>query len=380
MTIQRQYNLPNCKLVVEGFGDDATPNPSTGRPLLSMLTHVECHFLGQATPLSGGREFLESLMRVVSNYAQEFLSGVPHPSAHDEKEIVQLQRVDDNIHRLTAYSTGNSATPPTSLTQVDLRTVQLFDLVEAIDQLYADAQTLPDLSLQLAPVSRRYAISRESMAKQVTPLAIGLSSLAVMAIAFFFLPVPEVRIPEDPATQESPASVTPNGSPSPETQSPPEASPTSDNSPSAESSPSPEADASPSPEASPSPTEESTSTSPGEFETLLGSAPEITNLSTLEELNDDLRTTLSEAWTREPVPDEPVIYRVGVAENGDILGFKQSDQAAIDYTDSTPLTNLLARPVGGDRPDGEQMAQFKVVFTPEGYVEVSPWNGWPTNE
>ena len=33
-------------------------------------------------PLTGGREFFESLVRVVSSYAQEFMSGVHYPDRY----------------------------------------------------------------------------------------------------------------------------------------------------------------------------------------------------------------------------------------------------------------------------------------------------------
>ncbi|HEY9672257.1 MAG TPA: DUF4335 domain-containing protein, partial [Waterburya sp.] len=81
MTIRRQYSLPNCTLILEGLSD--APPTSGGqidaRPLMTMLVSAECHFSGIAQPLSGGRDFLESLVRAVSRYAQEFLSQVHHP-------------------------------------------------------------------------------------------------------------------------------------------------------------------------------------------------------------------------------------------------------------------------------------------------------------
>ncbi|NEQ26135.1 MAG: DUF4335 domain-containing protein, partial [Microcoleus sp. SIO2G3] len=45
MTIQRQYSLPNCKLVLEGLSDPAAPIDPI-RPLLSILVNAECHFSG----------------------------------------------------------------------------------------------------------------------------------------------------------------------------------------------------------------------------------------------------------------------------------------------------------------------------------------------
>ena len=106
--------------------------------------------------------------------------------------------------------------------KVDLTTVQLFDLVEAIDQFFADTQTLPELSLQLTPISKRYVKSAEPLAKRSLPAVVGVSSLALAAMAFFLVPVPEVQRQRDPVPQPNPAGQnqgTPNpggsGSPNP---------------------------------------------------------------------------------------------------------------------------------------------------------------------
>ena len=120
--------------------------------------------------------------------------------------MVQLHRIDGNLHRLTVLpaSTGS----PSQIDQntelsakVDLTTVQLFDLVEAIDQFFADTQTLPELSLQLTPISKRYVKSAEPLAKRSLPAVVGVSSLALVAMAFFLGPVPEVQRPRDPVPQ-----------------------------------------------------------------------------------------------------------------------------------------------------------------------------------
>jgi hypothetical protein len=73
---------------------------------------------------------------------------------------------------------------------ITLTTVQLFDLMEAIDQLLADGQTLPNLSLNLASVPRRDTQPQEPLVQRAAPLAVGTSSLVAAAALFFLVPNP----------------------------------------------------------------------------------------------------------------------------------------------------------------------------------------------
>ncbi|GET43613.1 DUF4335 domain-containing protein [Microseira wollei] len=222
MTIQRQYSLPNCTLFLEGLSDATTGNRQLEmRPVMSILVNAECHLAGGKPTISGGREFFESLVKAVSRYAQAFLSGVPHPDEDGQAlPLVKIQQIDRHLHRLILQdpehvavsngATGNSKAMTSY--QIDLTTVQLFDLVEAVDQFFADTQTLPDVSVPLVPVSRRYAKPDEPIAKKAAPAALGVSSLALAAIAFFLVPVPEVQKPQDPRPRSdaNSLSTTPN--------------------------------------------------------------------------------------------------------------------------------------------------------------------------
>jgi len=199
MTIQRSYSLPNCTLIVEGLSEATSDQQAEARPLISILVNAECHLAASNQPLVGGRDFLESLVRTVSVYAQEFLSKVPYPIAHKQQsELVRLQKIENNRHRLIVQPE-----PSANIRQIDLTTVQLFDLVEAVDQFFADRQTLPDLSLQLTPVSKRHTSSSPQLVKQAVPATVGVSSLALAAIAFFFVPIPEVQRPVQPRPQSN---------------------------------------------------------------------------------------------------------------------------------------------------------------------------------
>ncbi|MEG5063237.1 DUF4335 domain-containing protein [Microcoleus sp. B3-A4] len=390
MTIRRQYSLPNCTLVLEGLSDGSAPSQLDIRPVLSILMSAECYVTGLGEPLSGGREFFESLVRAVSSYAQEFMSGVHYPDRYGPNVgMVQLHRIDGNLHRLTVLpaSTG-SPTPIDQKTElsakVDLTTVQLFDLVEAIDQFFADTQTLPELSLQLTPISKRYVKSAEPLAKRSLPAVVGVSSLALAAMAFFLVPVPEVQRQRDPVPQPNPAGQnqgTPNpggsGSPNPnptppaggllpETQTPnaESISPTPSPAPQSDASPSATPQSSTSPESTPSPVAE------GLASPEVAAAP-ITDPGQIELLRGKLSQQIDGVVKDKPPVDAELVYRVSVAQDGAIVGYKPENSAAVERSE-TPLSELLYKPVG-TRPPAEPLADFRVVWAPDGTVQVTPW-------
>jgi hypothetical protein len=275
--------------------------------------------------LTGGRDFLESLVKAVSGYAQEFLSQVHHPEAHRSGlGTVQLQKIGNNRHRLIVQSTKREAGLEDSnggVVQLDLTTVQLFDLVEAVDQFFADSQTLPDLSLRLAPVSKRYSTSNQPLVKQAVPAAVGVSSLAIAAIAFFLVPLPQPQEPKAASSSQS------------------------NNLPARESS-------------------NANSTPPA--------VPEITDSSQLNALQQQLYNKLNQGWTRSEL-EQDLTYRVVVAADGAIVGYKSVSPTANDYIAQTPLPDLV-KPPATPSATQQAIAQFKVVFTENGELQVSPWD------
>jgi hypothetical protein len=368
-TIQRLYSLPNCSLMLEGFSNNLLLNSTEFRPLLSILINAECRLARLQKPLSGGRDFLDSLVAVVSQYAQEFLSGLHATRVPKQTTtgLVQLERVNDNTHRLRLRSplvldSTPPLTPP-SPTEIDLSTVELFDLVEAIDQFLADTQTLPDLSLNLKPLSRKEIVKTETATKQVVPAAIGLASLAAAAFAFSLLPFPKVEPPKDLYPVRSGETTTTPTPPIPGT------------------SPTPAATSQPTPSPSASAISSSPSPSPAadlkKLEETLATAPEITDSATLEQLSTQLRGTIEPRWTTQSAIPQDLIYQVGVGKDGAILGYKPVNPAALDNVAKTPLLDLVARQ--GDRPTSDPLARFKVVFTPNGALEVTPWKQLTTS-
>ena len=192
MTIRRQYSLPNCTLVLDGLSDgnasNGTPDP---RPLMSSLFNAECHFAGYEQPLFGGKDFLTSLVATVSNYAQEFLSGIPHTiQPQPTTSLVSIVKGErEDVHHLQVIPEASAAkNPDDKPTQIDLSTVQLFDLLEAIDQFLADKRTLPDLMVSLKPTRKALA---QPISAQAVPAGLGLASLVVASLIGYALPAPE---------------------------------------------------------------------------------------------------------------------------------------------------------------------------------------------
>lgn len=385
MNIQRKYSLPNCTLLLEGLSDvTRAAHFQELRPELSILVNAECYLSNFNQPIAGGREFFESLVRAVSAYAQEYLSNVPNPQAHNqETELVEIRKVNDNCHRLIVHSEigaeGFEAdSEQQQAIQVDLNSVQLFDLVEAIDQFFADTQTLPELALELQPVTRRYGGTSQAIIKQAVPATVGITSLAVAAVAFSLIPAPKIRPAETNAEEKAnkTTNVTPTASPT--TTPEPIASPTPTTTPEAIASPTttPETVASPTPTTTPETVATPENTVPPtitDLEALLNNVPEITDASQLKALNRILYNQINAVWQDRSSLSEDLVYRLGVTANGNIVGIKNINQVANEALTKTPLPSLLVNPVNRPR---EAIAQFKVVFTKSGVLQVSPWRGY----
>lgn len=360
MTIQRLYSLPNCTLVLEGLSDAMTGTSlQEMRPLLSTLVNVDCYLAANVEPLSGGRDFFESLVTAVSGYAQEFLSRVQRPSAQLSLGLVQLQQVDEHRHRLIVHSSELRSdvgkNPNKMPIQIDLTTVELFDLVEAVDQFLADSQTLPDLAAPpLLPVAQREAGSSQILVRQAVPASVGVYSLALSAIALFFVPLPSQRLPQ-PSLRVT-ASSTNRSSQSYATPEPTTRTYTT-----------------PEPTTRTYATPEPTTAIPNLAEAH-PSAADITDVHQLRTLNRKLHEQLNQAWTARPRMAQDLVYRVGVDANGTPVGYASVNAAARTYIDKTPLLNWHHSSDSPTTP--KHLAQFRVVFTKNGVLQVSPWWGY----
>jgi hypothetical protein len=352
MTIRRQYSLPNCTLVIDGLSDSNTttgiPDP---RPLMSSLFNAECHFVGCEQPLFGGKDFLTSLVATVSNYAQEFLSGIPHPTSTDiANNLVSLTRGErEHIHHL--HATPDTNANPGGMTglltdgkptEIQLSTVQLFDLLEAIDQFLADRRTLPDIMVPLKPVAKALA---QPISNQATPIGLGIASLFVASLIGYALPFPKVQPPKfiNPSTPI----VAPTTQP---TQPKPTAPAATDKS-----------KPTPSPSTSPSPTS-----------ALPKPTNKIIEATQLGFLDRKLRRDLNQNWQERDRIKQEGSFQVSVNQDGEIVNYQPIDQKiAPKLAELTPLPQLATK----NTDPNQAIADFRVVFTPTGILQVSPLQG-----
>ncbi|MDB9519741.1 DUF4335 domain-containing protein [Roseofilum reptotaenium CS-1145] len=372
MSIERQYNLPNCNLTLWGWSE-ANEGSSLDFQPLSMLSNVECQIAG--VKLTGGKEFFESLVWAVSHYAQEVLSGVSYPQEHlPGPKWIHLEKLNGHYHRLcintkTPDPAATSPNPP----EVKLSDVQLFDLVEAVDQFFADTQTLPSLSWSLAPTPKRYVQATIPGPQRAAPAALGVVGLAVAAGLFLMMPIPNIERPE---TLEE---VEPHGaSESEDSGEPPSPSPNTDQS---DREPNGEAALTVSDSTTTNPlTTGRTSSRPTieDIDTLVERRPSITDATEIGTLNRRLHEDIDRAWQSREDLERDLTYRVAVGQDGAILGYRGTDEAMIPQDDQlTPLLELAYIPTDEGGAEAESIAEFKVVFRQKGVVEVSPWNGFP---
>ncbi|MEO0394430.1 MAG: DUF4335 domain-containing protein [Cyanobacteria bacterium P01_A01_bin.137] len=334
MTIQRQYVLPNCSLILEGLSTEDFN-------VLSVLANAEFKIIGVEKSLEGGSEFFKALIVAVSAYCQRLLSGLEHPEHMDsQSSLVAVEPDEGQYHRLIlkpeilSEPSDDSSEKSSEVKTIQLSTVQLFDMAEAIDQFYADAQTLPDFSVNLAPLPRKYVRAAEPLVQRAIPPLLGFGTLAVAALGLFFLPVPELVEPEGLEPQDvleepltEPLEEGPAGSVDNEVEVPP----TDDTDGSAGASP-------------------------------------ITDSAQLGALQQQVQQQIVGALPDDAAFEQPLSYQVSVAQNGDIVAYNPLDSASLENLDSTPLPALTYIPTEG--AIAESVAQFEVTFAPDGTVEV----------
>ena len=111
---------------------------------------------------------------------------------------------------------------------------------------------------------------------------------------------------------------------------------------------------------------------------IAANATNISDPAELDRLTADLQNTLYSGWESKPTPTftQPLEYQVGVDENGQIVGYKYANDPALTFVNEIPLSDVQF-PTPDANAGQPSIAQFLVVFRPEGVVEISPWYGAP---
>ncbi len=310
MTIQRTYNLPNCTLLIEGI----SPGDSG---ILSILTNFECRFQHTQTAIAGGRKLLDALVKSVGQYAQDLSGGTVVAIA---VAPVRLEPINAYAHQLHIDSSDdNDVSLAASPVTVRLNTIQLFDLMESIDQLCLDRQTLPDLEL----VSDTSELVIQSKTRErIVPAVMGIAGFAIAASAMFLIPAPKPQ-------------------PQSQTQS----------------------------QISTEITTKSTSV-----------LPAIKDPDLIEELQGDLKKRIDRAWVSVPSFTEPVSYLVAVNAKGKIVSYKRTNPLfpvpEADLEKELPLKKLTSvktdSTTEGIPTKPQPTATFRVTFEPKGTFTVKP--------
>ncbi|NEQ41104.1 MAG: WD40 repeat domain-containing protein [Okeania sp. SIO3I5] len=102
-------------------------------------------------------------------------------------------------------------------------------------------------------------------------------------------------------------------------------------------------------------------------------ASKITDVAMLKKLNQNLYNKIDQSWRQTPTWYEDLVFQMKVNADNVIIGLEPMNQEARDYAGQTPLPKLLHSSNSGEK---QSFGVFRVVMTPTGVLEVSPWEGW----
>ncbi|MGK7918638.1 MAG: hypothetical protein AB4080_01335 [Trichodesmium sp.] len=98
-------------------------------------------------------------------------------------------------------------------------------------------------------------------------------------------------------------------------------------------------------------------------------APKITDSNTLDKLNSMLYNQINQTWKQYPTFSENLVYQVTMTSAGTIAKYAHINQAASEYIGETPLPQLI----NNQENTQKSTAEFLVVLTPSGVLQVNQW-------
>ncbi len=109
---------------------------------------------------------------------------------------------------------------------------------------------------------------------------------------------------------------------------------------------------------------------------------EITDPVQIRELNQKVYDRIAQLWQTGRSLKQHLAYQVIVTPDGAIASYKPLIAAAESYLPETPLPKLLQTSLTDGTKNqvkasaNRGIGKFKVVFTRQGILQVSPWDGW----
>jgi WD40 repeat protein len=122
----------------------------------------------------------------------------------------------------------------------------------------------------------------------------------------------------------------------------------------------------------------STPLSASELAAVLTKQPESTDSTLFYPLTQKVYNQVNQAWQQRGRSEENFVYRVGVGFDGAIFGYQFINSDHGQFTQQTTKNDLLYKLVKRRPATREAIVHFKVVFTKQGILQVSPWRGYNT--
>jgi hypothetical protein len=122
----------------------------------------------------------------------------------------------------------------------------------------------------------------------------------------------------------------------------------------------------------------STPLSASELAAVLTQQPESTDSTLFYPLTQKVYNQVNQAWQQRGRSEENLVYRVGVGFDGAIFGYQFINSDHGQFTQQTTKNDLLYKLVKRRPATREAIVHFRVVFTKQGILQVSPWRGYNT--
>ncbi len=99
----------------------------------------------------------------------------------------------------------------------------------------------------------------------------------------------------------------------------------------------------------------------------------ITDANTLEKLTSVLYNLIDTNWRQYPTFSENLVYRVTMNSAENVAEYQHINKAASKYIKETPLAKLANLSTTAPEGASKSTAEFLVILTPDGVLQVDQW-------